>query len=80
MRCVYTRKNIIVEFNGDFWHCNPKKYKNGPIHKIQEDKVKKDKILRNYCELNDIMLIEIWESDFKKNPDDIKSFLMEAIN
>lgn len=73
-------KNIIVEFNGDFWHCNPKKYKNGPIHKIQEDKVKKDEILRSYCELNDIMLIEIWESDFKKNPDDIKSFLMEVIN
>ena len=72
-------KNTIIEFNGDFWHCNPKKYKDGPIHKIQEEKIEKDIKLRNYCTLNNIQLIEIWESDYINDIDKVMTLLNENI-
>lgn len=75
----FPKKNIIVEFNGDFWHCNPSKYPNGPIHHIQETKIMKDANLRTYCDMHDILLIEIWESEYKENCEKIKQILKEAI-
>ena len=64
---------------GDFWHCNPKKYPNGPIHKLQERKVEKDRELREYCDLHNIMLIEIWESDYKKDVEGVKNLLRNIL-
>lgn len=72
-------KNTIIEFNGDFWHCNPEKYKDGPIHKIQEEKIEKDIKLRNYCVSNNIQLIEIWESDYINDVDKVMTLLNENI-
>lgn len=59
---------VVYEFNGDFWHGNPKKYDpNGinPINKIKfgelyEKTMKKREDLEN----NGYTVISIWESDF----------------
>ena len=72
-------KNTIIEFQGDYWHGNPKKYTKDELSKYQLDKIKKDEILREYCKSNNITLIEIWESDYNRDIDGIKALLKENI-
>lgn len=35
--------SILIEVHGNYWHCNPIDYPNGPINKHQEYKIKRDK-------------------------------------
>jgi very-short-patch-repair endonuclease len=72
--------NLIIEYNGDYWHCNPKKYDRNYIHphkkktayKIwEEDNIRIDN-LRNMG----YTLIVIWESEFD-SINTIKSILKE---
>ena len=73
-------KNTIIEFQGDYWHGNPKKYSKEELSEYQLEKVKKDEILREYCKNNGIKLIEIWESDYNRNSDNVMNILMESIS
>jgi G:T-mismatch repair DNA endonuclease (very short patch repair protein) len=59
--------DIILEVQGDFWHCNPKKYKNGPIyqcqfHNLSNDKKKLDKLTKLGYKV-----IYLWEDDIIKD-------------
>lgn len=66
---IYIQKhNLIIEFNGDYWHCNPKKYSPDYLHPHkkktakdiwEEDKIRIDKIKKYGYNLE-----VIWESDF----------------
>lgn len=69
---IFIKKfNLIIEFNGDYWHCNPKKYDENYFHPHKrktareiwdEDKMRVDNIKK--CGYN---LEVIWESDFENN-------------
>ena len=72
-------KNTIIEFQGDYWHGNPKKYTKEELSPYQLKKVEKDEILRKYCSDNGIQLIEVWESDFNKDPAGIKTMVHDII-
>lgn len=72
-------KNIIIEFQGDYWHGNPKKYTKDELSKFQLEKVEKDEVLREYCKNNGIILIEIWESDYNRDTSGVKQLLEESI-
>lgn len=72
-------KGKIIEFYGDFWHCNPKKYKSGEkVNFRGEDKIlvddiwKKDKIRLEYIKkipyVKDILII--WEDEFTNKPEE----------
>lgn len=63
--------NLIIEYNGDYWHCNPKKYKPDYYHQVKKKTAKelweydKNKIdLIKNCGYN---LEIVWESDLKAN-------------
>ena len=71
--------NTIIEFQGDYWHGNPKKYEKEELSSFQLEKIKKDEILREYCKNNGISLIEVWESDYNRNSDNITKMLSESI-
>ena len=71
--------NLGVEFQGDYWHGNPKKYTKDELSKFQLEKVEKDEVLREYCKNNGIILIEIWESDYNKDISGVKQLLEESI-
>jgi len=73
-------KNMIIEFQGDYWHGNPNKYSNDELSEFQKKKVTKDNELREYCSENGINLIEIWESDYDKDSNGAKTLLEEQIN
>ena len=72
-------KNTIIEFQGDYWHGNPKKYLKEELSPYQLEKVEKDEILRKYCKDNGINLIEVWESDYNKDIGGVKQLLEEFI-
>ena len=66
-------KNLIIEFQGDYWHLNPQKYKEDFFHTVKKlyakeiwkyDKNKKDFICQ---ELSNPIYLQIWESDYRKN-------------
>ena len=72
-------KNLIIEFLGDYWHANPLFYKeddkfirrNKSVTAKQiwkADKSRKNNICK---QLNNPIYIEIWESDWNKNPEKV---------
>ena len=69
--------NTVIEYNGDFFHCNPKKYPNGAKYQIQIDKLEKDKIKKEYLKENNINLLEIWEDDFLHNKEYVRNMINE---
>lgn len=62
--------NIAVEFNGDYWHCNPQTHsatyfhpkKKKYAHEIWEDDKKRLRCLKEQLKIN---VFVIWERDFK---------------
>ena len=75
----------IIEFNGDYWHCNPnsnKEYsKRNYFHKVKkmtaEEIWKYDKEKIELAELHGYRIKVIWEKDFRENPDKV---IEECIN
>lgn len=75
--------NLIIEYNGDYWHCNPKKYKSNYFnHKknlfakqIWEYDRNKLEIIRN----NGYNLEVIWETDIKNNYKIIKNIIAKYV-
>lgn len=73
-------KNTIIEFQGDYWHGNPKKYLKEELSEFQLEKVRKDEILREYCKDNGINLIEIWECDYNRDIKKVKELINNELN
>lgn len=75
--------NLIIEYNGDYWHCNPNKYKPDYYHKIKKKTAKE---IWDYDD-NKIDLIKtkgyyleiIWESDFNKDPKIINKVISKYV-
>ena len=63
---------LIIEYQGDYWHANPVKYKPGTRLSIQnvgvvavEDIWKRDKRKRECAEYYGFRVQYVWESDYK---------------
>ena len=41
--------NVLIEVNGDYWHCNPKVYVNGPINEMQKAHIRRDFAKKAYA-------------------------------
>lgn len=82
----FTLKKCI-EFNGDYWHCNPIKYNenfNHPIIKMSANEIwEKDKMKIEWMENRNYSVLTIWESEYRKHPEETLkkclSFLDETI-
>lgn len=60
--------DLVIEVDGDFFHCNPKKYPEGPIYESQTNTINNDKIKNNICDKsNGIRLLRFWEDDINNN-------------
>lgn len=62
------KDNKIIEYNGDYWHCNPKKYKedfyNKSIQMTAKEKWQKDNEKIEFAKSQGYELLVIWESDW----------------
>lgn len=62
---------IIIEVQGDYFHCNPKLYPKGPKNENQIKYVIRDYYKKCFYLGNDYVLIEIWEDDIRNNFDKV---------
>ncbi len=46
----------LIECNGEYWHSLP-------------DRIKRDELLQNYCETNQLPLLWLWGKDIKEDPE-----------
>jgi G:T-mismatch repair DNA endonuclease (very short patch repair protein) len=69
---IYIPKlNLIIEFNGDYWHCNPKKYNPDYYHQVKQKTAKElweyDKNKIDLIKEKGYNLEVVWESDYKSD-------------
>lgn len=73
---------IVIEYNGDYWHANPKKYKSddkiksGLAKNIWEKDKKRIKLLNKLG----YMVIIVWQLDYKKNKQKILQKIKKQVN
>jgi len=71
--------NLLIEYNGDYWHCNPRKYDESYINTKKSMTAKEiwqyDKDKLDLANNNGYTCEVIWESDYKRNPDTIKKLI-----
>lgn len=69
-------RNKLIEFNGDYWHCNPQIYNeydevNFPDgRKMALDVWTRDEKKTRIANENGFSVLVVWESDYKKNKED----------
>lgn len=57
-------ENLMIEVQGDYFHCNPLLYPNGPTHKLQQKRIKSDKSKHSYMlEHYGVEILYLWEWD-----------------
>jgi len=72
-------KKILIEIDGDYWHCNPNSKFKIPKYAAQISNVKKDKIKKKWCNENNYQLIRFWEFDIKNNLDEVVARLKSLL-
>ena len=80
---IYIKElNLIIEFNGDYWHCNPKKYDEDYFHPHKKKTAKEiwneDKIRVDNIKKYGYNLMIIWECDFEK-PNYVKNIIKKYV-
>jgi very-short-patch-repair endonuclease len=60
-------KNILIEIDGDFWHCNPNTEHKIPVIEHQKRNLINDKIKTEWCFKNNYILLRFWEYDINNN-------------
>lgn len=65
----------IIEYNGDFWHCNPKKYSADYVNPrtkltaLEKWRLDQEKI--QFAQAQGYEVMVVWESDFKTNKEKV---------
>jgi len=67
----------VIECQGDFWHCNPRMYPNGPKYPTQEKRMERDREKREALTAQGYRFLELWEMDIKEQG--AKSLLESAL-
>lgn len=55
--------NLVIEVQGDFWHCNPEVYPGGPKTEYQRDNIIRDEQKLQYLIEHDYRILYLWEKD-----------------
>lgn len=71
--------NILIEIDGDFWHCNPLRFPNATC-KTQQINIKNDQIKNQWAKDNGYKLLRFWEYDIINNPQQIIETLKKELN
>lgn len=70
---VFVDLKKIIEFNGDFWHCNPNKFKPDYFHKVKKMTAQEiweyDRIKKEKAEQHGYQVMVVWESEWTKDPE-----------
>lgn len=70
---------LIIEFDGDYWHCNPSVYPNGPINNMQKEAVINDRYKNALAADSGYTVLRVWEKDFKENRAEVKKRVLAEV-
>jgi len=70
--------NLLIEVQGDYWHCNPALYKT-PVNEYQKWAQRRDFAKKDYAKKIGYNVFPIWENDLKNNKDEVFSKLERII-
>ena len=74
--------NFIIEYQGNFWHADPKKFKADDIvhHDITAKEIwERDEFRRTIFKNQGYILIEVWADDYKENKEKILTELVKRL-
>jgi very-short-patch-repair endonuclease len=71
--------NILIEVDGDFYHCNPNKHP-FPIYQSQKTTIKNDLVKNKLAKDNGFVLLRFWESDINERPTQVVSELLKHLS
>lgn len=72
-------KDLYIEVDGDYFHSNPQRYKNGPQTKIQKINYARDIAKNKYCKQSGINLVRFWEYDIVNKREEVKCNLKKLL-
>lgn len=77
-------KKFIIEFNGDYWHCNPKTWKQGDYNKaikmLAKDKWKYDEKRYKIFKTCGYRVYIVWETDWLLDEEECMKNIINEIN
>ena len=80
----FTYNHKIIEFNGDYWHCNPQIYNKDFIHRTMKISAyeiwKKDEMKINVAKKHDYDVLVVWESEYLVNKDYVLEKCIKFLN
>jgi G:T-mismatch repair DNA endonuclease (very short patch repair protein) len=71
------KNNILIEVDGDFWHCNPNTKYSTPKYQTQNKNIKRDQVKNQWAQDNNYKILRFWEDDINNNIQQIKQILLE---
>jgi len=76
--------NKLIEYNGDYWHCNPNKYSadyyNKSLHMTSKEKWIRDQEKIEYAKAQGYDIMVVWESDYITNKEKVIRECLNFIN
>lgn len=72
-------KNIVIQWDGDYWHGHPKNLKNGNPNQLQKTNIEKDIRINKNLSNNGYTVLRFWQYDVDNNSDWVKMIIEENI-
>ena len=77
-------KNKIIEFQGDYWHCNPNLYDKDFYNKVKQKTAQEiwnyDNVKKECAEYYGYDILYIWEYDYYQNREEVINKCIEFLN
>lgn len=71
--------NVIIEWNGSYWHADPRLYEEKDLNPTQKRSRRIDEEKKSWAIMNKIPIYYVWEKDVNEHPDKVMEFLMENL-
>lgn len=72
-------KNIIIQWDGDYWHGHPNNLKNGIPNQLQKTNIEKDIRINKNLSNNGYKVLRFWQNDVDNNRDWVKNTIRQNI-
>ena len=73
-------KDILIEVDGDFYHCNPNTKHSEVIYETQKLTKKNDEYKNTLCQNHGMKLLRYWEKDINERPEWVISELKKELS
>jgi very-short-patch-repair endonuclease len=72
-------KNIVIQWDGDYWHGHPKNLKSGIPNQLQRANIEKDIRVNKSLLNNGYKVLRFWQNDVDNNSEWVKMIIKENV-